>query len=288
VRQRSISAVGVVIVGLVPAIMGGPVFTVVLTFLCLIGLHEYNAMAHRVGNHIMPSGYVAIPAFALAAALGGREQPLLGAAAVAVGLPLIWAIFRRDLDKAFVDWTLTSAGSFYLGLPLFAAIALRQMDGAIDADWLDDLAGALSFGWASHPRGLAWLLLTILATWLSDTGAYIVGRAFGRHALIARISPKKTVEGLAGGLASAAATGATCVALFGLGVPWWAGFIIGLVIGAIGVVGDLAESLLKRQAGIKDSGTLIPGHGGMLDRLDALLFTWTAGVFIASLADRWF
>ncbi|MCC6793401.1 MAG: phosphatidate cytidylyltransferase, partial [Thermomicrobiales bacterium] len=208
--------------------------------------------------------------------------------AVAAGMPLVWMIVRADLDRAFIDWALTAAGAFYLGLPLFAAISLRQTPGATNAEWLNDLAGGLSFGWDSHARGLAWLLVTILVTWLSDTGAYLTGRAAGKHPLIPRISPKKTIEGLAGGLAAASITGAICVAVFGLGAPWWAGVLVGLAIGSVGVVGDLAESLMKRQAGVKDSGTLIPGHGGMLDRLDALLFTWPAGWFVASLMTHWF
>jgi phosphatidate cytidylyltransferase len=288
VRQRSISAVGVIIVGLVPAFMGGPVFAAVLTILCLIGLPEYNAMARRVGNDIAPFGLAVLPGFALAAALDGGSQALLGVCALAAGIPLVWSIFRPDLERAFVDWALSATGIFYLGLPLFAAIALRQSAGEIDANWLDDLARWLSLGWNSDPRGLAWLLFVILVTWLGDTFAFLVGRSAGRRPLIPRISPKKTVEGLGGGVTGAAITGAIAVAVFGLGIPWWGGLIAGLLIGIVGVIGDLAESLLKRQAGIKDSGTLIPGHGGMLDRLDALLFTWTAGWFVAALFDRWF
>ena len=287
-RQRSISAVGVVIVGLVPALMGGPVFAAVLAILCLIGMHEYNAMARRVGNDIAPIGLAVLPGFALAAAFDGGSQALLGVCALAAGIPLVWAMFRPDLEGALVDWALSAAGILYLGLPLFAAIALRQSAGDINANWLDNLARWLSLGWDSDPRGLAWLLLVILVTWLGDTFAFLVGRSAGRRPLIPRISPKKTVEGLAGGLTGAAITGAIAVALFGLGIPWWGGLIAGLLIGVVGVIGDLAESLLKRQAGIKDSGTLIPGHGGLLDRLDALLFTWTAGWFVATLFDRWF
>lgn len=287
-RQRSISAIGVVIVGLLPAAMGGPIFAAVATLLCLVGLIEFNAMARRVGNHIAPIGLVVLPVFSLGAALHGGSQSLLGASALAIGIPLVWGIFRPDLDRAFEDWALTAAGILYLGLPLFSAVALRQYEGSVSSSWLDDVAGWLSLGWDAHPRGLAWLLFVILVTWLGDTFAYLVGRAAGNRPLIPRISPKKTVEGLAGGLAGAAATGGIAVALFGLDIPWWSGMIAGLAIGAVGVIGDLAESLIKRQAGVKDSGTLIPGHGGMLDRLDALLFTWTSGWFVASLLDRWF
>src|SRR5215207_6146523 len=173
--------------------MGGPVFAVVLTALCMVGLHEFNAMAKRVGNDVLPAGLVILPVFALAAGFDGEAQSIAGACAIALSVPLIWVIFRTDLDRAFIDWALAAAGPLYLGLPLFAAIALRQSDGSIDANWLADLSNWLSFGWESHPRGLAWLLLVILVTWLGDTFAYLVGRAFGKHALIPRVSPKKTV-----------------------------------------------------------------------------------------------
>lgn len=287
-RQRSISAVGVVAVGIIPALMGGPIFAVVLALLCLLGLREYHRMAELIGNRMPPTGYLAVTAFGLAALLGGREQALLGVCALASGVPLVWMLWRPDLDRAFIDWALAAAGSFYLGLPLFAAVAMRQMHGSTDAAWLNDLAGALSLGWSGHSRGLAWLLVAILCTWLSDTGAYLLGRAAGRHPLIPRISPKKTIEGLLGGLTASAVTGMIAVTLLGLDIPWWAGLLVGVTIGSVGVIGDLVESLMKRQAGVKDSGTLIPGHGGMLDRLDALLFTWPAGWYVASLMDRWF
>ena len=286
-RQRSISAIGVVIVGILPAIMGGPVFAAVFVVLFLMGLQEYNAMAANVGNAPLKTGFVVVPAFALVALVKGGDQAAVGVAAFAVGAPLIWVMFRKDLNQAFVDWALTVGGSFYLGIPLVAAIALRSSDGAISHDWLSNLADTLSFGWDANPRGLAWLLTRLIITWMGDSGAYLVGRAFGKHPMIPRISPKKTMEGLTGGLICASITGVAGSQLFGLDIPIWAGFAFGLLVGAIGVFGDLVESLLKRQAGVKDSGTLIPGHGGMLDRLDALLFTWTAGWFLSTFIDRW-
>lgn len=268
--------------------MGGPILAAALTCLCLIGLHEYNQMSVRVGNKNIAVGYAALPFFAFAPLLDADETALLAVCAAAIGAPLVWAIFRRDHERAFIDWVLAATGTLYLGIPLFAAISLRQMNGTIDADWLVRLSNWLSFGWGAHPRGLAWLLTVILITWLGDTGAYLVGRSFGRRPLIPHISPKKTVEGLMGGLASAALTGVVSIWAFGLGINLGIALLLGALIGATGVIGDLAESLLKRQTGVKDSGTLIPGHGGMLDRLDALLFTWTVGWFVATLADRWF
>jgi phosphatidate cytidylyltransferase len=286
VRQRTISSVGVVIVGLVPAFMGGPVWAGALTILFAIGAQEYYALARRISGRTRSFGVPLVPAFALVAAVGGREPALLGVVALAIGLPFLDVILRDDLQGAFVEWAMAGAGAIYLGVPIFSAITLRRMDGAIDAAWLADVADWASLGWDDAPRGLAWLLVVILVTWLSDSGAYLVGRSYGRRSLIPVVSPKKTVEGLIGGLASAALTGAVAVALFGLGVSPALGLLLGIVLGVVGVLGDLAVSVLKRQAGVKDSGTLIPGHGGMLDRLDALLFTFPAGWFLALLIDR--
>lgn len=286
-RTRSISAIGVVIVGIVPAIVGGPVFAIVLTILCLIGMNEFLNLARPLGRTPIPTGYLVLPAFALAAALTDSAAAVAGISVAALFVPLSLAIFRSDLTGAVVDWALAAAGALYLGLPLYAAITIRRHAGHIDADWLKDLANWGAIDWHATPRGLAWLLTIIVITWLSDTGAYLLGRAFGTHPLIPAVSPKKTVEGLIGGLVCAAITGAVAVWLFGLGVSIWLGLATGFVLASIGVIGDLAESLLKRQAGVKDSGTLIPGHGGMLDRLDALLFTWTAGWFVMLLVERW-
>jgi phosphatidate cytidylyltransferase len=287
VRTRSISAIGVVIVGIVPAIIGGPVFAVVLTILCLIGMNEFLNLARPLGRTPIPTGYLAVPAFALSATVSENAAAVAGITAAALFVPLSLAIFRSNLTGAVIDWALAAGGALYLGLPLYAAIVIRRNEGRIDANWLKDLANWGAIDWHSTPRGLAWLLTIIVITWLSDTGAYLLGRAFGKHPLIPTVSPKKTIEGLIGGLVCASITGALAVWLFGLGVSIWLGLAAGLVLAIVGVIGDLAESLLKRQAGVKDSGTLIPGHGGMLDRLDALLFTWTAGWFVMLLVERW-
>ena len=285
-RQRAASSVGVVVVGLLPALVGGPAFAALMIALCLIGYREFSAIAAKIGPAPPAVGYPTVAAFGVLALASPTAEAALGAAAVAVGLPLIGAVFAREQTGAFVRWALGVAGTLYLGVPLFAAVALRGTAGTLDADWVADLAGRLSPGWDGAARGMAWTLFVILATWLNDTGAYLVGRSIGRTPLLPRVSPKKTVEGSLGGLVAAAAVGAAGVALFGLGVSPMAGAAIGLALGALGQVGDLAESLLKRQAGVKDSGALIPGHGGVLDRIDALLFALTGGWFLALLADR--
>ncbi len=286
-RQRSLSSVGVVLVGLVPAILGGPVFAVTMALLGLVAVREYSVMASRIGSRPLPIGYPVVVGFATVALVGGREQAGLAMVAIAIGLPLMAAIVRygEEQPSAVLDWGLAAAGSLWIGIPVFSAVALRETGGTVNAGWLRDLAHVAS--WQNGaPRGLAWLLTIILITWLGDTGAYLVGRSLGRHRLLPAVSPKKTLEGAAGGLFGSGIVGAASTALFGLGVAWWWGILIGISLGALGQVGDLAESMMKREAGVKDSGSLIPGHGGVLDRIDALLFTLTGGWFLAAAVDR--
>jgi phosphatidate cytidylyltransferase len=141
-------------------------------------------------------------------------------------------------------------GAVYGGLMLSALVRLRQLD-----------------------KGAVWIFLALAVTWANDTGGYFAGRAFGKHKLYPRISPKKTVEGAIGGLLFSVLWG---VGVFKFGLPelpLWGGAVIGLGASVLGPLGDLSESALKRAYGAKDSGKILPGHGGMLDRLDALLFT---------------
>lgn len=118
-------------------------------------------------------------------------------------------------------------------------------------------------------RVLTFLLLTVV----SDTGAYGVGWRFGKHKLAPRISPGKTREGLFGAVAFAMVAGALCMQFLIDGGSWWQGLLLGLAVAASATLGDLGESMIKRDLGIKDMGTLLPGHGGIMDRLDSLLPT---------------
>jgi phosphatidate cytidylyltransferase len=267
--------------------MGGPVFAIVIAALCLIGFSEYNSMASKLGRNPVPAGYLVVPAAAVAGLFDAGFYGLLAITAAAIAIPVTVEILQTDLEGSFLDWSLATNGALYLAIPTFTAIALRRLDGNITASWLDDMAGWSALGWAPAPRGLAWLLTVILVTWLSDTGAYLTGRTLGKHKLIVRVSPNKTWEGLIGGLVFATVTSVLCALLFGLDINLGLAALAGLVLAIVGVFGDLTESLIKRQAGVKDSGTLIPGHGGILDRLDALLFTFPAGLFVAYLIDRY-
>lgn len=127
------------------------------------------------------------------------------------------------------------------------------------------------------PDGLAWVFVVLGIAWLSDTGAYFAGRSLGKRPLYARISPKKTVEGMVGGMLTAT-VGIGVISRIGLPSLGLVDILVlGLLGSAISVLGDLAESLLKRSYGVKDSGTILPGHGGLLDRIDSVLFV---GAFV--------
>jgi phosphatidate cytidylyltransferase len=287
VRQRSISAIGVVIAGIVPVLFGGPVWALAVAFFAGVGLYEFNRLTNLAGGRTTNAGFVAVFGTCIVAAFSWSASLTMLPLALTVGLVFILVLARGNASGSLSALAFDLAGALYLAIPAFSAIALRRLDGAISMDWLASTADFLSPSWAAAERGLAWLLFVIVVTWLSDTGAYMVGRSFGKTPLIPLISPKKTVEGLLGGLAAAMLFGLLANWLFGLDLPILVAAAAALVLAALGVVGDLAESLLKRQAGVKDSGTLIPGHGGMLDRIDALLFTWTAGLYLAQFCDRY-
>jgi phosphatidate cytidylyltransferase len=289
VRVRVWSSVGVVIAGLLPILCGGPVFALFFVLLCGAGFREYLGLAgilHSAGASLSRAwGYLAIVILALASLLRPEPVALFGAIAVALFVPMIAAIFATGSPGAFAGWALTSSGALYLGLPLYAGIALRDWPGQIDARWLTDIATTFAFAWPASPRGLAWVLFVVLATWVGDSFAYLGGRSFGRHKLAPRISPNKTVEGAITGFAGSILVGIVWFAVAGLG-SLVTGAIVGAVIAVSGQVGDLAESMLKRQAGVKDSGALIPGHGGILDRIDALLFAIPASYLAAASVER--
>ena len=116
-----------------------------------------------------------------------------------------------------------------------------------------------------------WLLTVLLGVWGFDTAAFFTGRYFGRHKLAQRISPGKTWDGVCWGLVLSIIDVLLCT-VKPLGFPWYLAIVLGIAIGCAAVVGDLAESLIKRQTHVKDSGQIMPGHGGMLDRIDSLMF----------------
>lgn len=180
---------------------------------------------------------------------------LLTSAAV---LSFVWLLARRQKEGAFAGWAWTMAGILYIGWLLSYLVSLRGLED-----------------------GRNWVFLALFTTFASDTAAFFTGRALGRHPLAPNISPGKTWEGAIGGV-----LGAILVSLFfilptplslSLYLNWGQAILLGLLVSVFGQIGDLTESLLKRNVGVKDSGTLIPGHGGVLDRVDSIVF---AGVVV--------
>ncbi len=197
--------------------------------------------------------------------LGTHRPDIIGPALLAtlvciVSVPLF---SRSPLEQSLKDGALTLFGVLYLGLTLGTLSMTRLLP---EGEWL--------------------IFFLLLVTWASDTGAYYVGTLFGRHRLAPRISPKKTVEGLVGGLIGAI--------IVGYIARWWflpelSGLdclILAILLTVTGLWGDLTESVMKRSVGMKDSGGILPGHGGMLDRLDSLLFAAPAFYYYVTLASR--
>lgn len=274
-KQRSISAVAIVIVSVVPALIGGPFFALVIGIVMAFAFRELATLVSLLDRFSRTMGVLSI-GFAAVAALAAPDDRWLPAVLMfATLVPLGMIVFREQslVDKS--DWATTVGTALYIVLPTFAAVTLRGTEGAVRRDWFQSLAEAIPGG-ERTAQGLGWFFLALFITWMSDTAAYLVGKSVGRIKLIPRVSPNKTVEGAIGGLVAAGITGAICAFAFGLDLHPLTGFLLGIVLGAAGMIGDLSESMIKRRAGVKDSGDLIPGHGGVLDRIDALIFVLVA------------
>lgn len=240
--------------------------TAIVAGASFLGLYElYRGLQQSGYAPYQRYGY----AFGLLVVLASYIQTAYGielmSAALALGIigSLIAAVLTaHDDDRALPSWALSVAGVIYIPFLLSHLILLRAVN--------TPLTDGLVTPWVSP--GFAWIVFALATTWLGDTFAYFVGRSMGRTPLAPHISPKKTREGSVGGLIGAALTGIGCVYLFGLPISPLLGAVLGGIAGIIGPLGDLAESQIKRQIGVKDVGSLLPGHGGILDRIDSILF----------------
>lgn len=215
---------------------------------------QVGVVAHRAWGLLL--GALVVLAFALPDALRPWAPPLALSLAVAASLGL----GLRHGARPGAGWT---------------AVALTLL-GVCYCAWL--LGHALWLRARADGVGLTFLLLAV--TWVGETAAYLVGRRWGRRRLAPRISPRKTVEGAAAQVAASVLAALAVGEL--LAVAWPHRLAVGLLLGAVGQVGDLAESFLKRSAETKDAGELLPGHGGLLDRLDSLLFNTPALYYYVS------
>jgi phosphatidate cytidylyltransferase len=235
--------------------LGVPIgwFAAVVTAVAAVALWELYAM-------VMPAQrvyakYGAIVVGALLVPLIAFDLPLF-LPVVAISL-LIFAsyylFYYGDLNSVVAELGCVVLGWLYLPLLLSNMVLLHAM-----------------------PHGQRWVLLVLIMTMLCDSSAYFIGTAWGKHRLYPAISPKKSVEGAIGGLGGALVAALAAHLWLVPNTSWVDCIIIGMLAGVCGQVGDLFESMLKRSANIKDSGTIFPGHGGMLDRIDSLLFSFPA------------
>lgn len=233
-----------------------------------VAAYELIAMAGAIG---VPEalGIAVAAAMPVAAAVADGQQlwPAWGAPALAAAWVLLLSVFlfrREPLETIPQRIATVSMSWLYAGLLVSTLVGLRRV-------------GVAPTGGAPPPagwHGAAWVLLAYVVTWANDTFAYFAGRAFGRHRMMERISPKKTWEGFAGGavgsIVGALVTRRIFTELEVLSTIQ--AVVVGAGAAVLGPLGDFCESMVKRAAGVKDSGKLIPGHGGILDRIDALLF----------------
>jgi phosphatidate cytidylyltransferase len=203
--------------------------------------------------------------------LHGRAFILLGVMILSVLVTLV-AEMRRDVHAPIVNGSTTLTGIFYVGLFLSTLIGIREFFTTTPASLLEHSGLGASAAVDAPNYGAYMVIATLVSIWICDSAAYYVGRAMGRHKMAPRISPKKTWEGGIGGAVFAVASM--------IGFKLWLldvltigdAIALGLVVGVLGQIGDLAESQFKRDSGIKDSSQLIPGHGGLFDRFDSLMF----------------
>lgn len=238
-------------------------FGALLLVLLAVGMHEFYALAGKQGNS--PQKIVGLVAgivlFVLNFAFVSEDIEILGSARQAYGCGLaflllllpamfICELYRRNENPAAGIGT-TMMGVCYVALPLSLMCYIPMVGNDTWNPWV--------------------MIAYIFIIWANDVFAYLVGMSVGRHRLCERLSPKKSWEGFFGGLAGAVVMGVVAAKVLDAHVWVWAG--LALVAAVSGVLGDLVESMFKRAAGVKDSGKLIPGHGGMLDRFDAMLLS---------------
>jgi phosphatidate cytidylyltransferase len=254
--RRILVAVPAIIFAIAITVAGGIVFMLAMIAIGVLCLREYLDMTSTARPLAIPA-YAAVIAMVVAAHFGSSYNVLL---IFAAAFPVLFAFGAdaRRRDGVTVSMSVSLLGIVWIGIPLAHAVFLRDLPN----------------------HGAALLIDVLVGTFVTDTAAYATGRMFGSHKFAPNLSPNKTVEGLIGGFV----IGTMGFWFAGLYQNWLSGtdaLIIGAAVAAIAPIGDLFESMLKRDLGKKDTGTLFGPHGGILDRLDAVLFTVVVGYYLA-------
>jgi phosphatidate cytidylyltransferase len=265
-RKRTLTSLIILAIGLPALAFGGLPYFLLIGFLLIAAAWEYAAIFQTAGYH--PSRPVLLGGtFVVILARG--FFPDYGLAALEVSVLLALAVhllaYERGRDDATLDFSITVAGLVYLG-------------------WI----GAYLLDLRGLPNGAWWVFLVLPCVWMADIGAYMIGSAYGKHKMAPRLSPKKSWEGYWAGVASAVWAGMFFSFAFTtwgpLEITVWQGGLLGLTVGLLSPLGDLGESMFKRWVVMKDSGSIIPGHGGAFDRIDS----WLWGCIIGYYFIVWF
>jgi len=245
-RQRVLSALVLVPIVILATYWGGLVFFFLLLGASSIAAYEFHQLMQHRGHATCAPLVIGMVTVLLLAARYPSFPSLRLLTSLAILASLFWQLRRPAARRSIVDWALTLAGGFYLGWLAGYLILLRDLS-----------------------QGLEWTLSMFIIVWTSDSAAYLIGTRWGRRPFSPQISPRKTWEGSIGGWLTALIVTILAGRFLGMGLTRT--LILGLILGPAALLGDLAVSFIKRQAGAKDSSTLIPGHGGMFDRLDSIV-----------------
>jgi phosphatidate cytidylyltransferase len=232
----------------------GPVwlFDATIALIAVLAMYEFIALGKAKGYDISTPLCVAIMLIIISAFILEDLSVELGMFAALLIIPASYVVTNKSLEDSLPSSAIAVLATTYVGMLGGSLIRLHN-------DF--------------HEEGHKLVFFLLLVVWLGDSGAYYVGKQFGKHKLSPRISPKKTVEGLVGGITASIITALVIHFTFFPAFPLIHAIIAGVILSVAGVIGDLAESMWKRSAAVKDSGKLIPGHGGFLDRFDSILFT---------------
>jgi phosphatidate cytidylyltransferase len=273
---RIISGIIAIIMALSATLLGGWYFTIAIALVVFLGQQEYFNLVRSRG--ITPAVKTTMFVSQVLLAISTLDSSLADAIMPIAGTLICFYLLFQPKLATIADISASIMGLFYVGYLPSYWVRLRGVGHTITSNlplggyWPSNWQDIGQGNFISLPTGLTATTLAFLCIWAADIGAYIIGKFFGKTRL-SNISPKKTVEGAVFGVI-ASLTVAIIGAYF-LHFPNWivTGAMLGLIIGIASLLGDLTESLLKRDAGVKDSGQLIPGHGGILDRTDSYIFT---------------
>ncbi|HEX7830854.1 MAG TPA: phosphatidate cytidylyltransferase [Thermoanaerobaculia bacterium] len=227
------------------------VFNATIALIAVLAMYEFLALGRAKGYSLPIPLCIAIMLIIMAAFILPQISVELGMFVALLVIPASYVFSKNSLEDSLPSSAVAVLATTYVGMLGGSLIRLRH----------------------DFPVGWKLVFFLLLVVWLGDSGAYYTGKRFGKHKLSPRISPKKTIEGLIGGFVASVVTALVIHFTFFKEFPLIHAIIAGVILSFAGVVGDLAESMWKRSAAVKDSGTLIPGHGGFLDRFDSILFT---------------